>query len=269
MFDRPSPAYTDSMTDRPDQSLFDQAPDRYDALIDWPRRLDNETPFYRRLFRQVDARRVLDAACGSGRHAHLFHQWGLEVEAADLSPAMIDWCRQRYGQHPRLRWVVRPYTAPADPPGLFDAVVCVGNSLALSDSAQSVAPAMRAMMTSLRPKGLCIVQVLNLWKWPDGPTVWQKCIRTTFAGGDHVLLKSIRRAGDRAFIDFVDLELTADGVAGRFQSDAFVGLRADDLADAARDAGADQLQFFGNYQQQPYDPAASPDLILVCRRSAG
>jgi glycine/sarcosine N-methyltransferase len=269
MFGRHRLAYTEAMSINSDHPLFDQAPDRYDALIDWPRRLDNEAPFYRHWFQQVDARRVLDAACGTGRHAHMFHEWGLEVEAADLSGSMIAWCRQRYGHYPDLRWVERPYTAPADPPGRFDAVVCVGNSLALNDTTQSIAPALQAMVTSLRPEGVCIVQVLNLWRLPDGPTVWQKCVRTQLAGGDHVLLKSVRRTGDRAFIDLADLELTAAGVSSRFQADTFIGLRADDLAAAAQAAGADHIQFFGNYQRQPYDPATSPDLILVCRRAAG
>ena len=63
--------------------------DIYDVMIDWPKRLAHEGPFFRRLFQRADARRVLDAACGTGRHAALMHSWGLEVEAADISPAMI------------------------------------------------------------------------------------------------------------------------------------------------------------------------------------
>ncbi|HSW44992.1 MAG TPA: class I SAM-dependent methyltransferase [Phycisphaerae bacterium] len=254
------------MNARRDHSAFDQRVDRYDALIDWPRRLGNETNFYRNWFERADVRRVLDAACGTGRHASMFHEWGLEVEGADVSPGMIAHCRQVHGEPAGLRWVERPYTRPTDPPASFDAVLCVGNSLALTEESPGVETALRAMIDSLRPGGVCIVQVLNLWRLPDGPTQWRKCVRVPLAGGDHVLLKSIRRVGERAFIDFVDIELTPDGGMTReTESDSFIGLRADDLRAAAEAAGAGDISFFGNYQQQAYDPATCPDLILVCR----
>ena len=43
------------------QPAFDDLSDVYEAMIDWPRRLAREEPFYRRLFERSDARRVLDA----------------------------------------------------------------------------------------------------------------------------------------------------------------------------------------------------------------
>ena len=70
--------------------MFDDLTDIYDAMIDWPKRLAHEGSFYRRVFEQHDVRSVVDVACGTGRHAAMFHSWGLRVEAADLSPAMID-----------------------------------------------------------------------------------------------------------------------------------------------------------------------------------
>ena len=277
------------MFSRPETSIFEQRVDRFDAIVDWPRRLARETPFYHRWFAEVSARRVLDAACGTGHHARMFHEWGLEVEAADVSPAMIAWCRQRYGQPAGLSWVERSFTQSADPTGQFDAALCVGNSLALADNLQTVHAALAAMFAVLRPGGACIVHVLNIFTLPDGPTQWQKLVRICLPvrarfcepgpssslcepgspqpQTDHILLKSIRRVGDKAFIDLVDLELTADrGVKQESQSESLLGLRSDDLAAAARAAGTDDIQFFGNYQQEPFSPASSPDLIMVCRK---
>ena len=124
--------------------MYDAFSDDYDRFVNWPNRLAFELPFLEQRLQASGARRVLDAACGTGRHAVLFHQWGLEVEGADVSPAMIDRCRRAHGEPPGLRWVERSFTQPADPPGRFDAVVCVGNSLALADSLPSAARARRA-----------------------------------------------------------------------------------------------------------------------------
>ena len=69
---------------------FDDLTDVYEAMIDWPKRLAHEEPFYRRLFARIGVRSVIDVACGTGRHAALFRSWNLRVEAADVSAGMID-----------------------------------------------------------------------------------------------------------------------------------------------------------------------------------
>ncbi len=265
----------------PGPSVFDQRVELYDALIDWPKRLANEAPFYRHWFEAVSARRVLDAACGTGRHVAMFHDWGLEMEGADASSAMIDWCRRRHGQTADLRWVERSYLQPTDPPGRFDAVICVGNSLALSGEQDDLTPALAAMLGSLRPGGACIVQVLNLWRLPDGLTQYQKCVRVRLTGQppshepgpprtetEHLLLKTVRRAGSRAFIELVDVQLLPDGTAQHeARSDSFVGLHSEELTAAATAGGGTDVTLFGNYQREPYAPDQSPDLILVCRKA--
>lgn len=254
------------MTDARRSGVFEERADLYDALIDWPKRLASEAPFYRRWFERVGAERVLDAACGTGRHAAMFHSWGLEVEGADLSRAMIEHCRAIHGQPSRLTWTVRSFTEPAAPAGSFDAAVCVGNSLALADDRKTVEQALAALIASIRPGGLCVVQVLNLWRLAEGPTTWQKSVRVRDAYGDRILLKGIHRVGPRAHLDFAELTLAPDGrMTSRFDTSSFAGLEAADLAAIATRSGVAELSLFGNYEESPYQREASPDLVLVAR----
>lgn len=246
---------------------FDEHAAIYDLLIDWQRRLKNEEPFYRELFERVGVKRVLDAACGTGRHAAMFHSWNLEVEGADVSEGMLAECRGRFGEPEGLRWVVRAFDRPADEPGTFDAVVCVGNSLALANDRTVVDRAMANFMTALRPGGVCVVQVLNLWAVPEHETVWQKCRRVNWAGTDRVLLKVLRRNGDHGQVDFADLQLTSQSVVPRYDAGEFLGLDADHLVDVARRSGAARVETVGSYGREPYDPATSSDLILVAHRA--
>ena len=152
-------------------------------MIDWPKRLAHEEPFYRRLFQRLGARSVLDVACGTGRHAAMFHGWGLRVEGADLSPAMIDRARTRFGQPDGLRWAVRAFDQPTPKTEPFDVAVCVGNSLALAPDMATVERAIRQMLAAVRSGGAIVIHVLNLWHLPDGPCVWQKCLRAALSGG--------------------------------------------------------------------------------------
>lgn len=248
------------------REIFDEWVWRYEALVDWEKRLANEAPFYRELFAEIGVRSVLDAACGTGHHAEMFHSWGLRVEGADISAAMIDLCRSRLGESDTLRWVVRPFDHPSELPASFDAVVCVGNSLSLAPDDDTARRAVRAMLDSLRPGGGCVVQILNIWSLPDGPMVWQRIRRVRHEDGDHILAKGIHRAGTKAWIELLDLTFSESGLQSRPESTSLLGLEADELVCAARSAGASEVDTFGDYRRAAYDRAASQDLIVVCRK---
>jgi SAM-dependent methyltransferase len=250
-----------------DNQTVPQKAERYEALVDWPRRLAFEEPFYRRLFEQVGVRSVLDAACGTGRHAAMFHSWGLRVEGADVSPAMIAHCREHYGESETLRWVERSFDQAAEPRAAFDAAICVGNSLALAANVAAAKRAVIAILSALRTGGVCIIQVLNLWRLCEGQTTWTKCKRVRIDGSDRILLKGTHRVGATAFVDFLDLTLLDDDVSARFDGVTLLGLEAADLLAAVQRGGGDDPQLYGTFELEPYDREHSPDLILVSRRA--
>ncbi len=241
---------------------FDDLTEIYEAMIDWPKRLAHEEAFYRRLLAEVKGRRVLDAACGTGRHAAMLHGWGLEVEGADVSPQMIARCVQQFGQPPGLRWVVRSFDQV--PGTTFDLVLCVGNSLALVGDEAAAARAVHALGAATAPGGCLVVHVLNLWSLPEGPMVWQKCLRTPIAGREALVLKGVHRCGPRGFVELVVAD--PQGSWRQAQSVPFVGLRATALAQWARQAGLENVQCFGGYQGQPYLETQSADLVMTARR---
>ena len=251
------------------QTPFDDLTDVYEAMIDWPKRLGAEGPFFRRLFEEAGVRRVADVACGTGRHAQMFHSWGLEVEGCDISPNMIEHARKTFGAPEGLRWTVRGFDQPPGPPGSFDAVVCVGNSLALAPDRAAVSHALRGLLDATRPGGVVVVHVLNLWKLPPGPCVWQKIMTRTLAQGPALILKGVHRCNEEGFVELVVASVDADSAQSvRTHSAKFLGLRAADLGEVARERGASDIAFVGGHQGQPYDPDSSPDLIMVVRKGA-
>jgi len=241
----------------------------YDTLVDWSKRLSHETPFYRRWFAESGAQRVLDVACGTGHHAALFHDWGLEVEGADISAAMLELARRRYGEPPGLVWTCRGYTAPLQPQRHFDVTLCVGNSLALAPDLPAAGQAVSRMVEATVPGGIVIVHVANLWRLPDGPCVWQKAVPLPTEAGTGVIVKGLHRHGNTGYVDVV---VSRQGPTSALFSESirWWGLEAQLLTQWLVAADAEVLGVFGGYGEEPYEPATSVDLIVVARRrSAG
>jgi SAM-dependent methyltransferase len=243
---------------------FDQLTDFYESMVDWPKRLAGEGPFLKQLFESIGAKRIADVACGTGHHAALFHSWGLDVLASDISPSMIARARQSFGEPPGLRWTIADFTTPVAATESLDAVVCLGNSLALVPDLASVDKAIGAMLQSVRTGGLVIIHVLNLWKLPDGPCVWQKVVRKAIAGRDTTIIKGVHRHGDTGRVELIAIPV---GNESGFQSHSvpFLGLTPAYLEKITQTHRATPT-FHGSAKPTPYTAAESPDLIMVARK---
>ncbi len=243
--------------------MFQDLTDVYEAMIDWPKRMTHEGPFYRRLFEQHRVGGVVDVACGTGRHAAMFHSWNLRAEGADISRAMIDRARASFGEPAGLRWVVRGFDEPIEPAEPFDAAVCVGNSLPLASDMATVERAIGQMLAAVRGGGVIVVHALNLWHLPDGPCVWQKCRPATLPDGEVLIVKGVHRCDMRGYV-----ELIVAGAAGalRTESSPLLGLEDAELESIARAAGAGEVFFFGGYENQPYHRQESVDLLMVAKK---
>ena len=237
----------------------------YEAMIDWPKRLAHEEPFYRRVFERAGVGSVVDVACGTGQHAAMWHGWGLQVEGADVSPKMIERARANFGEPPGLRWQVRGFDSPIETQEPFDAAICVGNSLALAPDKATVERALGHMLAAVREGGLLVVHLLNLWRLAAGPCLWQKCLRTTLSQGDVLIVKGVHRSGTRGYVDLVVTALEGT-VSMQSESVPFLGLEAEELGRLVRSAGATEVEVFGGYQEQPYERQKSVDLLLVARK---
>jgi hypothetical protein len=141
----------------------------------------------------------------------------------------------------------------------------VGNSLALTDTVEKTQQVLGRMLAAVRPGGLVIVHVLNLWHLPDGPCRWQKCFRMTGQDGELLVVKGVHRSGRSGFVDLIVTNLDQPP---KMQSESvlLLGLDAGDLEHAAGCQGAIRVEFHGGYDGQVYQRETSADLIMVAWR---
>ncbi len=244
---------------------FDALVDIYDALIDWTARLRYETPLLRHLVDQVTGDRVLDAACGTGRHAELLSSWGMQVEAADLSGPMLQRGRERVGENSPIHWVQRSYTEPSEQGLSFDLILCIGNSLALAPNSATAKSALRCLTGQLRPGGLLLLQVHNTQRFEDQKCTWQKCKHIQLEGRSVVVIKGIHRSSADASVELVAIDPDGPEIIAS-HSAPLLSLDETRLSEMARAAGAGTVSTYGNFERAPFDPHHSTDLILVLSR---
>jgi SAM-dependent methyltransferase len=252
------------------ENLFRTA-DFYDALINWPARLSREIPFLIARFGPPGRLGLLDAGCGTGRHAVAMTQQGYRVTGVDPEAAMLRTARRLAAeQHtrPRFRQTTFERIGPVAP-GPYDGIYCLGNALAATGSEKAAANAIRQFTRSLRPGGRLVLQVINFTAvlreanhggYARGP-------QTATIGGRECL--SMKVFGyDGRHVQLTRLNLWQDGERWKTdvsQARLFPVIPAW-LAKQIRGAGLRIIARLGSYSGEPFNPRDSGDLIVVANR---
>lgn len=137
--------------------------DRWDELIDWELREQGEQGFFVEILAEAGARRVLDAASGTGYHSVMLARHGFDVTAADGSAEMIDRTRAnaaRHGQRfPVVRTDWRELRDHVD--GRYDAIVCLGSSFPHLFQESDRRAVLAEFHEALNPGGVLVVDHRN------------------------------------------------------------------------------------------------------------
>jgi ubiquinone/menaquinone biosynthesis C-methylase UbiE len=105
--------------------------------------------------------RLLELACGTGRHAREFEALGYAVLATDYSKDMLACARRRGAEtESRVTFVEADMRALELPGPPFDAAVCLFDSLGYLQTNEAILGALSGMRRHLRPGGAL---VLELW----------------------------------------------------------------------------------------------------------
>jgi SAM-dependent methyltransferase len=271
--------------------FYDALAPMFDVMTDWDARLASEGPFLRGQLEAAGARRVLDAACGSGGHVLWLAQQGYQAAGEDASPVMIALAQQKAAALGLdVAFAVADLTPPtpplagegetAAPPRVgegvgvgseFDAVLCLGNSLPHLLTQADLTTALAGMARRLRPGGRLILQNLNY------DLRWQKQPRWFMAQGGEL-------AGQPVLVwRFADYDVPAGRILFHIalfrQGARDWGVevhttpqrplfRADLLA-ALAEAGFAEIETFGRMTLpvEPFAAERSGDLVVVARRA--
>ena len=103
--------------------------------------------------------KLLDVACGTGRHARAFAELGYEVTATDLNDELLDVGRAAAGD--RVRFVQGDMTDLDVPGGPFELVTCLFDSIGYAQENDRVVAALRSLGRHAAEDGTIVVEFLH------------------------------------------------------------------------------------------------------------
>jgi len=205
--------------------------------------------------------RILDLACGWGRHATEFARVGFDVVGLDRSETLLRHARQRAsGANVEVEWVcgdMRDLRWQSE----FDAVVCLFSSLGYFLTDAEDLRVLRAARDALRPGGRFLLETMHRdllarqfaerdwWEGESGEHVWVEREFDAVAGVSREWLRW----------------RTADGAGG----EKFHAIRVRAAAEWSvllNDAGLEPVAWYGDWDLEPFTHL-SENLIVVARPS--
>ncbi len=214
--------------------------------------------FIRRLVQQLQLRlsdKVLDLACGKGRHAIFLNRLGYEVRGVDLSKsniAMASWHaneRLKFRVHD-MRNVVKP--------DYFDVVLNLFTSFGYYPLDEDNARVVVAAAQNLKPGGQLVLDFMNT------PRVLRQLVNEETQVRHGITFQINRTVVEGMIVK--DIRFDDNGQHYAFQEKVKVLEQADFERYFAK-AGLRVEAVYGDYHFAPYAPQTSERMIFVGRRA--
>jgi len=200
---------------------------------------------------------VLDLACGAGRHAVALAARGFGVTAVDLSATLLDAARANARSHNVQIEFVQRDMRHLDFTGRFDLVAQLFTSFGYFATREEDAQVLHRVRSALRTGGWYALDLIDpAWlhehivpenmTWMEGASVLER--RTI--EGDRVV-KRIEIRGD-------------DGNVAHFSEQVRL-YEPQEIDTMLRAAALEPVEWMGTYDGQPFDPATSPRMLILCR----
>ncbi len=200
--------------------------------------------------------RLLDIACGKGRHAKAISEKGYYVIGTDLSPNSIAEANQMRTEH--LEFFVQDMRETFRV-NEFDAVFNFFTSFGYFHTEDDNKKAAAAMTKNVKPGGVLLIDFVN--KAHALKNIEDKSVETQIRGELHFEIERLFEEG--RYVKHITV--CTDEKCMRFE-ESLQSLTQDDFLDYFSPLGMDLIKTFGDYELNSYDEENSPRLILLFRK---
>ena len=197
-----------------------------------------------------DNGKILDLACGKGRHSVYLNKLGYDVTGVDLSEQSINYAKQY--ENDTLKFKVHDMSKPLN--DKFDAVFNLFTSFGYFDDESCNLNTIKAIKSELNEFGFGVIDFMNT------NYVTSNLVAQDIKSVDGIDFYQKRRA-ENGFI-MKDISFEIDGEKFNFQEcvRAFI---QEDFENLFEKAGVHLLEVFGDYNLNKYLSESSERLIMI------
>lgn len=201
-----------------------------------------------------DTDKVLDLACGKGRHSIYLNKQGLEVIGVDLSPESIAYANKYSNE--RLHFYEHDMREVLDQ-GNFDFVLNLFTSFGYFEDDNENQKTIDAVNAILKPNGVFVLDFMNSHK------VIQNLVKEEQKTIDNVTF-NLKRSVQNGFI-VKDIAFTNEEKEYHFQ-ERVKGISEENFQKYFQKAGLTIKSVFGNYGLSPFNKETSDRLIFILEK---
>ena len=200
--------------------------------------------------------RVLDAACGKGRHAITLEQLGFSVDAFDLSPANIE--AAQVFESPQLLFFVHDLREPLPLQNEYQAIFNFFTSFGYFDDASDNQKAFNTLAGGLKAGGVLVLDFFN-------PTQVLANLVPSETVERQGIAFEIKRWSEAGYL-YKSIDFTDQGQQYSFVEKVELIAKNDFVAYAAQ-AGFQLVDLKGNYSFESFDEINSPRMIFIWKKN--
>ncbi|MEM7106209.1 MAG: class I SAM-dependent methyltransferase [Bacteroidota bacterium] len=200
--------------------------------------------------------KVLDLACGKGRHSIYLAGKGFDVTGVDLSLESISAAKQN--ENKRLKFYQHDMREPFKP-SAFDYIFNLFTSFGYFDNDEDHQTTLENNWSGLKPGGTLVIDFMNAAK-----------VVTNLVLSESKIVEDLQFDITRSYTNgyiVKDIRFSDNGRTFHF-TESVRAFSLSDFETMLKSVGFDITNVFGNYDLQPFEVELSPRLILFAKKHA-
>ncbi len=239
---------------------------QYDLLINWNKRIKTEIPFVEFFLKQTDppVKDILEIGCGTGHHAKALLNLGYNLTGIDIDKSMIEEAKKRAEKADFLLMDFLDSTRVIKKK--FNAIISLGNSIGLIASSSSFNKVINRFTHFLySSNSIIIFHLLNTEKERVG---WSNPRYISNNEGEFLFLRGFSTSEFYIHPEILTLfkaTTSDDWILYSTGKANIPRIKQKEMNSLLEKYGFYDIQFFGNYRHEIFDPINSIDMITVAR----
>ena len=198
--------------------------------------------------------KLIDIACGKGRHATYFNSLGLDVVGVDLSPNSI--ASATKNANATLQFSVHDMREVYQE-NSFDVVTNLFTSFGYFEENTDEQKAINAMASNLKSEGVLIIDFMNVKK------VITNLVASEQKTIDGITFDISRKIEAGHIIKYIQI---TDGAIKQHFQEKVKAITLANYSEFITTAGLKIIDIFGNYKLKDFNAITSDRLILICKK---